>query len=62
MINYVNKNKKDFDTDIEAVQALSEFNKTYGVQLNLKTTGTQPTKNQKRSLKHRRGFGQLNLR
>jgi hypothetical protein len=41
MINYVNKNKKDFDTDIEAVQALSEFNKTYGVQLNLKTTGTK---------------------
>ena len=41
LLNYVNQNKESFDTDLEAVQALSRFKDQYGITLNLKTNGVK---------------------
>jgi hypothetical protein len=39
LLNYVNKNDKNFETDIAAVSALADFAQTYGITLDLKTNG-----------------------
>jgi TP901 family phage tail tape measure protein len=39
MLNYVNKNKVDFDSDIAAVTFLSNMQSAYGVKLNLEVNG-----------------------
>jgi hypothetical protein len=41
LLNYVNQNKESFDTDLQAVQALSRFKDQYGITLNLKTNGVK---------------------
>ena len=39
LLNYVNKNDKNFETDIAAVSALADFAQTYGITLDLTTNG-----------------------
>ena len=41
MLNYVNTNKESFDTDLNAVEALSRFKDQYGITLDLKTNGVK---------------------
>lgn len=41
ILNYINNNEKDFETDLNALKALTQMSPTYGVTLDLKTNGVQ---------------------
>ena len=51
MLNYVNNNQEDFDTDMQALSFLNQINPTYGITLDLKANGVQQIKTATNSLK-----------